>query len=189
MGNDFDVRSLYNRGTSGIGKADSRWKGFNKGLMRASEITTPAPPGHFLREFGQSDREMIENSNRQASVPQALTLLNGVLYGAVFSPQSQLSKNLSHPQSDQEKLEVIFLTLLNRKPNAEAVKNCMEIVKGKSVIPPPMLKVSTQWSTEKKRKYIEKMDKQKQSLIQSDNRRFLGVAWALMNTRQFSFIQ
>ena len=189
MGDDFDVRSLYNRGTSGIGKADSRWKGFNTGLMRASEITTPAPPGHFLREFGQSDREMIENSNRQASVTQALTLLNGVLYGAVFSPQSQLSKNLSHPQSDQEKLEVIFLTLLNRKPNAEEVKNCMEIVKGKSVIPPPMLKVSTQWSTEKKRKHIEKMDKQKQSLIQSDNRRFLGVAWALMNTRQFSFIQ
>ena len=189
MGDDFDVRSLYNRGTNGIGKADSRWKGYNTGLMRASEITTPAPPGHFLREFGQSDREIIENSNKQASVPQALTLLNGIIYGAVFSPQSPLSKNLSQANTDEFKIRVLFLSLLNREPTKQETKDCLNLVIKKSTIPPPALKIPDQWPNEKKKKYQQNMAKKLQALALADNKRFLGVAWALMNTRQFSFIQ
>ena len=189
MGDDFDVRSLYNRGTNGIGKADSRWKGYNTGLMRASEITTPAPPGHFLREFGQSDREIIENSNKQASVPQALTLLNGVIYGAVFSPQSPLSKNLSQADTDEFKIRVLFLSLLNREPSKQETKDCLNLVIKKSTIPPPTLKIPEQWPNEKKKKYQQNMAKKLQALTLADNKRFFGVAWALMNTRQFSFIQ
>ncbi len=189
MGDDFDVRSLYNRGTSGIGKADSRWKGYNTGLMRASEITTPAPPGHFLREFGQSDREIIENSSKQASVPQALTLLNGVIYGAVFNPLSPLSQNLSQAHSDEEKIKILFLSLLNRKPSKDELKNCLSVVKAKSTIPPPSFKVSANWSKTKKKHYKKMTENQKKALAQADNRRFFGVAWALLNTRQFSFVQ
>ena len=189
MGDEFDVRSLYNRGTSGIGKADSRWKGYNTGLMRASEITTPAPPGHFLREFGQSDREIIENSNRQASVPQALTLLNGVIYSAVFNPQSPLSKNLSRADTDEYKIQVLFLSLLNREPTKQEIMDCLAEVRKKSEIPAPAFKTPEHWPNEKKKKYRQNMAKKLQQLASSDNKRFLGVAWALMNTRQFSFIQ
>ncbi|MEC7627621.1 MAG: DUF1549 domain-containing protein [Verrucomicrobiota bacterium] len=189
MGDDFDVRSLYNRATSAIPKKDSRWKGYNTGLMRASEIPTPAPPGHFLREFGQSDREIIENSNRQASVPQALTLLNGVIYGAVFSPQSPLSQNLSRADSDEYKIRVLFLSLLNREPSDLEMADCLAEVGKKSNILAPSLKIPNDWPVEKKEKYRKNMEKKLQELASSDNKRFLGVAWALMNTRQFSFIQ
>jgi hypothetical protein len=188
MGDDFDVRTLYGRGTS-ANPSDPRWKGYNSGLMRASEIVTPAPPGHFLREFGQSDREIIENSNKQASVPQALTLLNGVIYGAVFSPQSPLSKNLSRVDSEEEKINVLFLSILNREPSKEEIRDCLDLVKRKSTLPPPSLKIPDNWPREKKEKYRKAMAKRMQLLAQSENRRFLGVAWALMNTRQFSFIQ
>ncbi len=41
------------------------WKDFNRDLVRASELPSPAPERTFLREFGQSDRETIENSNRR----------------------------------------------------------------------------------------------------------------------------
>jgi hypothetical protein len=157
--------------------------------MRASEITTPAPPGHFLREFGQSDREIIENSSREASVPQALTLLNGVIYGAVFSPQSPLSKNLSRMGSDKDKIKVLFLSLLNREPTAQETADCLELVRRKSSLPPPSLRIPDHWSKEKKDKYRKSMAKRMEELSQSDNKRFLGVAWALMNTRQFTFIQ
>jgi len=189
MGDDFDVRSLYGRGTSTKTANDSRWKGYSSSLMRASEIITPAPPGHFLREFGQSDREIIENSNKQASVPQALTLLNGVIYGAVFNPQSPLSKNLSRVHSEEEKINVLFLSILNREPSGEEIKDCLDIVKRKSSLPPPSLKIPDHWPREKKEKYRKSMAKRMQVLAQSDNRRFLSVAWALMNTRQFTFIQ
>jgi hypothetical protein len=157
--------------------------------MRASEIATPAPPGHFLREFGQSDREIIENSNKQASVPQALTLLNGVIYGAVFTPQSPLSQNLSRVSSEEEKIKVLFLSILSRVPSKNEIKDCLDVVKAKSTLPPPSLKIPDHWPNEKKEKYQKTMDKRMQTLAQSENRRFLGVAWALMNTRQFSFIQ
>ena len=188
MGDDFDVRSLYGRGTS-ANPSDPRWKGYSSNLMRASEIPTPAPPGHFLREFGQSDREIIENSNRQASVPQALTLLNGIIYGAVFNTRSPLSQNLTRARSEEEKIEVLFLSLLNREPTREEIESCLEVVKRKSTLPPPSLKIPDHWPKEKKEKYRKTMSKKMQDLAMSDNKRFLGVAWALMNTRQFSFVQ
>ncbi|MCP4850101.1 MAG: DUF1549 domain-containing protein, partial [Verrucomicrobiaceae bacterium] len=34
-----------------------------RNYVRASEIVSPAPDGHFLRIFGQSDRTLIENAN------------------------------------------------------------------------------------------------------------------------------
>ena len=43
MGDDFDVRSLYGRGTS-ANPSDPRWKGYSSNLMRASEIPTPPLP-------------------------------------------------------------------------------------------------------------------------------------------------
>jgi hypothetical protein len=189
MGNDFDVRSLYNRGVSGKGKNDLRWKGYSTALMRASEIDTPAPPGHFLQEFGQSDREIIENSNSQATVPQALALLNGKIYQAIFNPLSPLSKNLSLADTDTGKVRTLFLSLLSRQPTEEEISDCLKLVKAKSSIPPPSIKVSPKWPKEKQKKYLTKLAAQKQAIAQLDNRRFFGVAWAIMNTRQFSFIQ
>jgi len=56
-----------------------RYKGFTskttRRMLRASNLNSPTAPGHFLREFGQSDRELIENSSEQASVTQALALV------------------------------------------------------------------------------------------------------------------
>ncbi len=36
-------------------------------VARASDIRSPAPNGHFLRLYGQSDRELVENGNKDAS--------------------------------------------------------------------------------------------------------------------------
>jgi hypothetical protein len=46
-------------------------------LVRASEIPTPVPLGHFLRQFGQSDRETIEGGRTVGTVPQILAMFNG----------------------------------------------------------------------------------------------------------------
>jgi hypothetical protein len=83
----------------------------------------------------------------------------------------------------------LFLSILNREPSGEEIKDCLDIVKRKSSLPPPSLKIPDHWPREKKEKYRKSMAKRMQVLAQSDNRRFLSVAWALMNTRQFTFIQ
>ena len=84
---------------------------------------------------------------------------------------------------------MLFLSILNREPSKGEIEDCLEVVKGKSTLPPPSLKIPDDWPDEKKVKYRKAMAKRMQTLANSENRRFLGVAWALMNTRQFSFIQ
>jgi hypothetical protein len=132
---------------------DPRWTGFSRDLVRASEVSSPARPGHFLRQFGQSDRETIENSNTEATVPQILTLLNGPMYGQLVSRNSVLAKNLEDAEQNEEKLDLIYLSILNRYP--------------------------TRYEREIALPRIE-----------SDGRRGVGdVIWALLNTRQFIFVQ
>jgi hypothetical protein len=88
-------------------------------LKRASDLPSPAPGGHFLREFGQSDREIVENANDQASITQALSLLNGPVIGGLTNRYSVMGRDLYAKRSFDERLEIIFLTMLNRYPTEE----------------------------------------------------------------------
>jgi hypothetical protein len=82
------------------------------GLVRASELPQPAKPGHLLAEFGQSNRERIEASHADSTVPQVLALRNGfvdqVLLGTPGSP-ARRAKDVG----------AVFRTVLSREPSAE----------------------------------------------------------------------
>lgn len=87
-------------------------------LNRASEISSPAPSGHFLREFGQSDRETIQNAVTAPAVTHALSLMNGVLeYRIAKNPSTVLMQNIASTDDPEEAVEIVFLSMLNRKPN------------------------------------------------------------------------
>jgi hypothetical protein len=86
--------------------------------LRAAELASPAPRGHYLREFGQSDRETIENANSDASVPQVLALMNGTLLPQITSSYSQLMLAVRKAPYPDDKLDAIYLTLLSRLPTA-----------------------------------------------------------------------
>jgi hypothetical protein len=87
-------------------------------VSRASELPSPARPGHFLSTFGQSDREVIDNANDDASVPQALTLLNGPIIQSLTSPVSQLSRQLAKAGAPDQKVALLYETLLSRRPTS-----------------------------------------------------------------------
>jgi len=87
--------------------------------VRSAELESPAPRGHYLREFGQSDREVIENANLEASVPQALAMMNGQLMPQILSRHSQLMLTVSKAQYPDDKVEAIYKTVLSRKPTAK----------------------------------------------------------------------
>ncbi len=133
---------------------DSKWAGYDKGYLRASELESPAPNGHFLRQFGQSDRETIDNSSKQPSVDQALTLLNSPVFDQMFHEKSKLAKDLATATSDKEKQDLLFLGLLSRYPreNERAI-------------------IAQQFE-----KYGE-------------DKAVRNVAWALINTQEFCFLQ
>ncbi|WP_051946195.1 DUF1549 domain-containing protein [Verrucomicrobium sp. BvORR106] len=84
---------------------------------RASEIASPARPGHLLRTFGQSDREQIQNASDDATVPQALALLNGPTSEVLNSPVSRLRQDVEKATSPQAKIDAIYLACLSRLPS------------------------------------------------------------------------
>lgn len=89
-------------------------------MVRASELSSPARPGHLLGEFGQSDRETIENSHQEPSVSQVLSLMNGYIETQIASNRgTQLMIQLDRSPTIAEKIDTAFLSLLNRYPTAE----------------------------------------------------------------------
>jgi hypothetical protein len=122
-------------------------------MARAVELESPAKRGHFLRDFGQSDREVIENSSSHASVPQALYLLNSPLNIAIHNSNSILGAQLASLQKPEDKIDLVYRSMLTRKPNQ-----------------PEMERILTNYQT-----YGEETIE--------------DLVWALLNSRQFIFIQ
>lgn len=88
-----------------------------KDLKRAADLPSPARPGHFVREFGQSDREQIENANGDPAVTQVLALMNGFVETRIVNNlYTLLMKSVEEALSPAEKVDVVFLSMLNRLP-------------------------------------------------------------------------
>ena len=85
-------------------------------FMRASEHGAPAKPGSFMRQFGSSDRMTPEASNTTASVPQALTLLNGQEVAKLTDGKGELAQALRSASTPAERLDILFLSIYGCLP-------------------------------------------------------------------------
>ncbi|MEX2580763.1 MAG: DUF1549 domain-containing protein [Verrucomicrobiales bacterium] len=100
-------------------KAKNEYRTYTKlvgEMARASELESPARRGHFLREFGQSDREVIENAAYHASVPQALNFLNGPIVESLTNPFAVFGSRVHEAGDADEKIRMIFQAMLTREP-------------------------------------------------------------------------
>ena len=98
--------------SSGTGKKKN-----NLILARASELPQPAPSGHLLRKFGQSERLFVVGaSNRVGSVPQLMELMNGFPTEVLTSRDSLLFRKVRSVSDPRKQAEVVFLSILNRLP-------------------------------------------------------------------------
>ncbi|MFT7488642.1 MAG: hypothetical protein ACI9OU_001036 [Candidatus Promineifilaceae bacterium] len=90
----------------------------NPGFVRAAELPSPAPAGHFIREFGSSDREQIANASDAASVPQVLSLMNGFVDNTLLpNKQSELWRTVNAAGTNNDRITILYKTLLNREPS------------------------------------------------------------------------
>ena len=122
-------------------------------MARAVDLPSPARRGHFLRDFGQSDRDVIENASSHASVPQSLYLLNSPLAVAIHNRNSLLGAQLEKAKTAKEKITIVYRAMLTRKPNQREISRIMV-------------------------DYEQHGDEVIEDLV-----------WALLNSRQFLFIQ
>ena len=112
------VKELNNQRTKMVMRSRRKQGQF----ARASELASPAPAKHFLREFGQSDREVIDNANTEPSVPQVLSMMNGMIEKSICRDRSSLlMQHALEAQSSQECIETIFLSMLNREPTRQEI--------------------------------------------------------------------
>jgi len=98
-------------------------------LARASEICQPAPNGHFLRAWGQSDRSLVDASSDNGSVPQILTMINGPFTQMLIKPDSLIFKSTGSQRGTGDKMEKIYLSILNRYPQGKEKTICSKAIR------------------------------------------------------------
>lgn len=122
-------------------------------LLRASELPQPERGGHFLAEFGQSTRQLIDGGSKVGSVPQVLMMMNGGAQEMLTNRQSLIFRAMDKFDKPEEKTEALFLSVMSRKP--------------------------TERELEIARREVEANGEQG----------YANMIWALINTREFIFIQ
>lgn len=99
------------------------------GLARASELASPAPAGHLLREFGQSDRELLDTASREPNMTQVLTVMNGHVEKMVVSnSDAALYQAIEKGSTDRDKVRYLFYSILSRPPSDDEMEMLMRDV-------------------------------------------------------------
>ncbi|MDF1752882.1 MAG: DUF1549 domain-containing protein [Verrucomicrobiales bacterium] len=137
-------------------------------MVRASEMEQPQRAGHFLRMFGQSDKNLIENQFTSGSSPQVMALLNGSITNKVLTdPEAYLIKEIIYGDGRKgDKVDKIFLSVLGRMPTSDEARRASSGMRPK------------------KDRDMSDRDRQAMEVAAIGD-----VIWALVNTREFLFVQ
>ena len=88
-------------------------------LLRASEMNQPARDDHFLRMFGQSSRDIVNDSSSEGSIPQTLMLMNGDIQFMLSDKQSRLSVKLKKSGGFDPAVQFLFMSFFGRPPSPD----------------------------------------------------------------------
>ena len=97
-------------------------------LLRASEMSQPAPNKHFLRMFGQSSRDIVNDSSVEGSIPQTLMLMNGRVQKLLSASKSRLSKMLINSGEFKQSVQFLFLSFFCRPPTPDEMNTIKQAI-------------------------------------------------------------
>jgi hypothetical protein len=122
------IKSLRDLGVTGVRGRDRLRANY---VSRASELPSPAPDGHFLRQFGQSNRDLISASHEDANVPQLLNLLNGFVEERLLNQtQAVLRREMIRARVPAKQIKTAYVGVLSREPNPEEMNMWLRIMRG-----------------------------------------------------------
>jgi hypothetical protein len=111
-------------------ESDPRWRSLPPTYIRASETPLPLPLGHFLRQFGQSDRREIDAFNRDPNTTHSLALMNGDLTNQILKDDSLLRRQIAASNATGDpRTQLIFLAILVRSATAEELESLATLTK------------------------------------------------------------
>ena len=102
--------------------------------MRASEHPSPFSPGSMVRQFGGSDRNSPEAAHTDATIPQALTLLNGQAAAGTENRRSKTFEALAEITNPEQRLEYLFLAFYSCRPSAAEKKDLLPLAEDREDI-------------------------------------------------------
>ena len=91
-------------------------------LARASELPQPAKEAHFLRMFGQSDRQLADGNSLEGGVPQVLMMMNGDVQKCIASDASLVLKAAAYQPTPARKVESLYFSFLGRRPTMPEIQ-------------------------------------------------------------------
>ena len=95
-------------------------------LARASELPQPERDQHYLRMFGQSDREIADSQSTEGSIPQVLMLMNGEAQEVIGQADSLAVKVATTGATPAEQVTSLYLSFFSRKPDANELAIAVE---------------------------------------------------------------
>ncbi len=105
----------------------------NPRFTSSMRMASPAPVGHFLRVFGQTDRGALdERRDHSPSMRQALMMLNGKLTNeaARVGPLEPVAALINSPSSDvNAAIKLVYREALTREPTAAELADARTILK------------------------------------------------------------
>ncbi len=94
-------------------------------LARASELPQPEKDQHFLRMFGQSDRQIADSGTEEGSIPQVMMLMNGEAQRVIGQNDSLVVKTAAAQKTPEQQVESLYLSFFSRKPHTDELKNAV----------------------------------------------------------------
>jgi hypothetical protein len=98
-------------------------------LARASELPQPERDQHFLRMFGQSDRQIADSGSDEGSVPQVLMLMNGEAQNVLRNEKSLVLSTATSQASPKQQIASLYLSFFSRMPKPEEMEEAEEALK------------------------------------------------------------
>jgi hypothetical protein len=98
--------------------------------LRAAEVGDPAPRGHLILQFGGSPRDQIQVSHKEAAVNQVLAMINGYVEKYLVNNKKSVTLNeIAKGSSMEDKINLSFLAILQRKPNTRELTDFKDMIK------------------------------------------------------------
>jgi hypothetical protein len=94
-------------------------------LARASELPQPERDQHFLRMFGQSDRQIADSQSDEGSIPQVLMLMNGEAQRVIGQNDSLVVKTAAAQTTPEQQIESLYLSFFSRKPKPDELADAV----------------------------------------------------------------
>jgi len=99
-------------------------------LARAAELPQPERDQHFLRMFGQSDREIQDTNSDEGSIPQVLMLMNGEAQSVLRNPRALVLATALNQGAPEQQIESLYYSFFTRRPSAGELKAAGEALAG-----------------------------------------------------------